>query len=1392
MFQALNKAGPEDRAGVERPLSPNRSPPRPSGDDGAESNLLAIKACTTSLRLAGALLAVGISLPAARAGAGATGVPEPTFAVPFDDTVAPRVASGERDHPAIRVKPVSFVPGKKGKAVLLGNAPSLSYRAHGNVRDHATISFWMKPIAWQRIQGVWRYLLTIRAAGRRSMILAQPASDSASLKFAWSPRYGTGMEWTKSKMEMDAWNHVAVAWDGVRSRVYFNGRLVLSKNHPPGLRPEIPPITTLHLGGIPTEGMRGMSSKPWGKADTAIDELVVYPGALTAVQVAALAGVKKETRPLRSMADTPPRWDIPKLRKTPRFDGRLEDGEWDGAATVRTLIDGHDPARSFDYPEQKVRFGYDDENLYVAFRAHFPDGAGIVKAAQRKSLDDKDVEVWSSESFEFYVRTLGDKHVYRFAGSPGGGFTESHAKNYAWNGRWIYRTSMGMTITSRRYWDAEIAVPFETLGIGKADGARFGMNFARTWRCLDAVGVTSLIGGTHYGSGEHFARVHLSPSAPAYGIRSEGSPSMGKMARTFTFRNRSDKPFAGTLTLVLEAALKENDKAAQKLPVRVGPGETIEVAPKLVVQDPMFQRVRTVLAADGAEEPQLSYSVPFLLRTDFLDVVPLCLQDKLVIKPAAILMAASLRAEAKGDVKIMTRVFGPTGKAIFEQAVTGDQDIWLDLPRGGPWGNYRVSLFATDAEGGIYGRNDREFHRPPPPVWMKQRDDSMDRVLPPFTPIETEQTKDAVHIRPWGREYRYEGSLFPTEIGTGGVKNILAGPMDLVVDNQVLSAAQLTVGKTSQVRDELVAKGQNESLRAGNSFWIEYDGVIYHTLALEALKPVKHVTLRIPIRKEHARFAHICESGMGAGGGSSRPVEKSFSMGFWPVVWLGDFERGLCWFAEGKGDLHTRAGQPISVTVGEKETTLAVRLTDALAAGQKAAVRFGLLATPVRPLHPRYPLNVHAGVSSLFEQPPKRRLYSWVAWGEELGFWDFKFYRKRNKKWFHPSERLADFVRRGLPGIVIPYMTPYTLPSEYPEANHYVREWEIRPTRHWKRPKGRALPGGGARDFVNYFMSPWAESYRKYYAYRVADMIRRTGVRGLYFDFGTALRDANAYHGARGGVCLLGMRDFYRRIANEFVKAGFDDHVIVVHNSMAVQIPAFTHVTHFFNGEHHRHKSGSTLHHGKDYLDTLPLYYFGIEHSGLPWGIHGNMLPEFPEAEHLLAQDGVKEETVSEYLWDRTPSVMMPILLHNCLPGGYRLSHYYYKAVFNVLDDFDIPSAKFHPYWRNQEEIEVGNPDFRVSFYTRPEAPRALLVVGNLNKESGETTIKLDMRRLYDWRQARGGMARVKKKGAHMQVVERLGARDARILEIGPQHFTLWVKGHSMALVEVSGHQRLR
>jgi hypothetical protein len=540
-----------------------------------------------------------------------------------------------------------------------------------------------------------------------------------------------------------------------------------------------------------------------------------------------------------------------------------------------------------------------------------------------------------------------------------------------------------------------------------------------------------------------------------------------------------------------------------------------------------------------------------------------------------------------------------------------------------------------------------------------------------------------------------------------------------------------------------------------------------------------------------AQYAHLASGGFGAGGGSTVALDTPLRTSFYPVVWVGNFERGLAWFCEGGAHLPAkRAKDLIAVDPGQNRTAVRVRLADRIAKGDAVTVRFGLQATPVKPQHPRYPLNVFAR-DALWDQPPRIPAYASVWWKPQNFFLDIPSYDASRATVVRPAALLRE-VLAGTETKYIPYMTPYTLSSEYPEARSYRREWEIVPARH-SPGQTRQTNRDETREWTELWMSPASETYRRYYAWKLGQTIRDTGMRGVYFDFACAFPDSNTFHGAHGGFPILGMRDFYRRVVNEFVKAGVDDYVIVAHNSQSVQIPALTYVTHFYNGEHLRTSSSPTLHEGRDYLDTQPLYWFGIEQSGLPWGMHPNMLVEFDEAKQLIERLGVHDESVTEYLWKRTPSVVMPILLHGSLPDGYRLSLPYFKSVVATLNQFDIPSATFRPYWRKQDWLTVDNDAFKVSAYTRPEAPRALLVVGNLGDQDSEVTLHVDLDKIYDWKAFDlPGMKRVEKPGDLMQVVEHVGARDARIVDIGPRHVRLWVRRHGMALVEAAGHIRVR
>ncbi|MCK5802667.1 MAG: hypothetical protein KAI66_07540 [Lentisphaeria bacterium] len=1335
----------------------------------------------------------GIYGTASAAAPNARALPAPTFHLPFDGSVQPKVAAGIKQHRSLKSEGVSYTEGKSGQAVLLGTGPTLVYQAEGNIPDEATLCFWLKPMDWAKLKE-WRKLITITPGGRGGMMFAHYPGRPPAIQFRWGASYGgPGHEATKQPLKMNEWNHVAIAWDSIRTRIYFNGALVLSRKHDGNYRPRISRKTTVHLGGILLGTSSGSSyGRPvWGRADTALDEFTVYPGMLDGPQIARLAGGESTSEPLRGTPREAQLLAIPKLATPPTLDGRLKDGEWTGAASLPTLIDARNPGNSFDFPKQELHFAYDDDNLYFAARVHFPLGADIPKGGLRKGRDAPDNRIFGDESWEFWLFDPKTEHRYRFAGNVAGGFNEILGKDMSWNGEWTYRTSTMTTVYGNETWDIEVAVPFRTLDIAKPDGVRLKMNVCHTWRCLESLGLTNWAGYTNYPVTKHFGDIVLSPQAVGATFTSSGSPSAGEFRQEIQFTNPGEAAFSGAFSLVLQAANPAEDQVVQSFPLRLTPGGVATLEALCTVTDPRFQRLAYMLVRDGQKQPEMRYSVPFGLRTDFLDVIPLNLQHCLVVRPAYSLFRKRLESEGAEIAQIELKVMDSRGKNIATKKITTDAEVRFDLSPKGPWGEYRVDLSARAANGAELARNSGMFERPETPVWATQPDDVMDRVLPPFTPLQTTAEDGVVDISCWGRTYQFGQSLLPTAVKSGPVANILTAPMQLFVGAAPLAGGDLKLTRQSEVRDELVVVSETDALSLRADVWIEYDGLIWYEVQLTAKQDVPDISLRVPLAPEQAQYAHYTASMMSLGGGHTVPLDKPLALKFWPVVWIGNFERGFCWFTEGANDLKARAKQPIKVAPGDGVTTLSVQLAGAMSAGETAKIRFGLLATPVKPQHPRYPLNFFAYNSALYQQPPVLPLYSTVWWTFHKWFLDLPEKNSKTGTWGTPADWVpskVDTVTRWTP-----YLDPCTLTPEYPEARHYRREWEILPAQH-REGLTRKMPDGSERPFGELWMSPASESYRKYYAWRVGDLIRRTGIRGLYFDFGCAMRDSNTYHGANGGHYILGLRDFYRRMVNEFVKAGIDDPIIVVHNSMSVQIPALTFATHLFNGEHHRMKSGSTLHHGKDYLDTLPLYYFGIEHSGLPWGLHGNMLPEFPEAKQLIRQLGITDETVTEYLWNRTGSVVMPVLLHGCLPGGIRVSHPYYKRVLSVLSQFDVPSATFHPYWRNADSVAADSPDVKVSVYARPDAPKLLLVVGNLSKEPREVTVRLSMADFYTaWATSPlKGMRRVEKKREIMHAAERMGTKNARLLEVGPGHVRLWIKGHDLALIEVDGHEKVR
>ncbi|HEX2988867.1 MAG TPA: glycoside hydrolase domain-containing protein, partial [Chloroflexota bacterium] len=252
--------------------------------------------------------------------------------------------------------------------------------------------------------------------------------------------------------------------------------------------------------------------------------------------------------------------------------------------------------------------------------------------------------------------------------------------------------------------------------------------------------------------------------------------------------------------------------------------------------------------------------------------------------------------------------------------------------------------------------------------WENNRIGITDKVPPPWTPM----TVAGKTVSCWGRTYDYEGSLFPRQVKSQA-QDLLAGPIQLVAKiggKEVIfqkADKQSLVPAPQQVDfDAQTAAG---GLTARVTSHLEYDGCIKLTLTLTAAnnKPVEiqGLELRIPVRADRALYYHWFEATRDPRLTNAGALPKDGLKGhFKPLLWLGDNDRGLCWFSESPKGWQNNDKESI-LRVERQADTAVMRICMAdrpyVIASSWQTV-FGLQATPTRPTTPGWrdwliPLN---------------------------------------------------------------------------------------------------------------------------------------------------------------------------------------------------------------------------------------------------------------------------------------------------------------------------------------------------------------------------------------------------------------------------------------------------
>ncbi|MBR4219894.1 MAG: hypothetical protein IKR81_01985, partial [Victivallales bacterium] len=872
-----------------------------------------------------------------------------------------------------------------------------------------------------------------------------------------------------------------------------------------------------------------------------------------------------------------------------------------------------------------------------------------------------------------------------------GGYTEGVDMENKWNPEWSYVSHLAMLIDNSQVWRGEIAIPWSTLDLKGAPAEPFQLNWCRSWFIADYTAPSALYGTGLYRDPSRFLTVRISPQAAVFQQDERPNPTTGILRQTGRIHAPQNAKIEYDVSVMRQDGTATPKTVFNKT-LTIGNEGSASMALDTPLPSPLYDLVRYTLLMDG--KPQMRIYAPYRYKPIPMEAKPLYLSGKIDVKLNLGLMGVT----AKDNAALC--LVSPQGKELARVPVNSEL-LALPFDSALPKGSYAVKVVSGDKE--LAGLT---LDYPGLGSWHSATY-KPDVVLPPFTPMQSNEKEGAYSL--WGRTYRYGNAHFPQQI-LSQEEPLLSAPVKLVANGKPLGEKAATAAFKASPTTATFTTSSNDALCEMTSrAEVNYDGVTYHRVRLVAREQLNNLHLELPLSPDQMRFLHAA---IGGGWGRKQTItipDGTTALPFYPVLWLGMQERGLCFFTQHH---HDWTGDKKRVMVVEKSNGKAfvhINLRKELKAGETFECEFGLQATPIRPLPKDYPMNtVDYYHTPLMNRPEARYPVNSITingdWPHEYEafFADLPSLEAPSMDGYY-KKSLA--VREKVRNRAIIYMDAMMLNDRYPDVAAFRPEWQQVPTTNLDY----TIDG---RKYQVFSCCP-ATDANAYFVEKAASVLKRYKFDGLYFDFGLNGVCNNQLHGHQEFWPLLGMREYYRRIALAEVENGIAEPIIVLHNTDFVMPPVVSFATHLLNGEHIRQHSSTIMHNGKDIQDTYGLEMFAAELSTLPFGLTSAI---YQANDYLLPEFGGGKEEHDLYKFRITKAFLAGSLAHNSMLSPLRCHYGIFDKLFRVYERFDVPSARFTGYWRNPATVE-GAQDIYVSCYTSPDGKRLLAVISHIGKE---------------------------------------------------------------------------
>ncbi|MHC4872127.1 MAG: glycoside hydrolase domain-containing protein, partial [Planctomycetota bacterium] len=415
------------------------------------------------------------------------------------------------------------------------------------------------------------------------------------------------------------------------------------------------------------------------------------------------------------------------------------------------------------------------------------------------------------------------------------------------------------------YWEAEIRIPLSALDVqGPPDGSKFKMNFCRTWRNQDELGLTNWIGTTNYNAFTKYGDFMLDSQSPYILCEKFSVNKLGDLTNNLIFKSPKNKKTI-QISISSQGTLeKDKMQLIAREAVLFGDKEETILIKKSITNDNTGHLVYDII--DSNQNTFLRHAIPYFVDTDFLMLTHAPTNKLFIINPRYRLLTNDIQQKHK----VMLEIIDPDNKTIYSKEVTSDEQISYNY-KAKVFGKYNFTLKAVSASNKILKQMTKHITTEDFSYFENRAVKFNDVVLPPFEPLKIDEKGEKTNIACWGRNYAFSNSIFPQSIESQK-ENLLKGPISIKIDGSHLEKISRRITKNTKTRIEMNGKQINPLGNFEVSAWMEYDGVIFYTLTIHPAKNLNAIELEIPFNKQIAQFLHATKSGMSSGGGITRKI----------------------------------------------------------------------------------------------------------------------------------------------------------------------------------------------------------------------------------------------------------------------------------------------------------------------------------------------------------------------------------------------------------------------------------------------------------------------------------------------------------------------------------------